>query len=83
MINTPNAKAKGIPQNMPGIGVVRNTLWIKGADKFKKAIRAVASMPRGTAMFIRGPQKGFEAKSETRRFRAASRPPYCNMTMVT
>ena len=46
-------------------------------------ISAVATIPSGTTRFRRGPQSGFDCRSETRRLRVASRAPYCMKTSVT
>jgi hypothetical protein len=76
-------KANGGPQNIPGIGVVRKTRCKPGPYRLITAIKAVATMPIGTARFLRGPQRGLDWSKETLRFRMARRFPYCIKTIVT
>jgi len=83
IIRIPSAKLKGIPQNIPGIGVVKNTFCRPGPYKFVTAISEVAIIPRGTARFWRGPQRGLEFRIDTRRLRTERRPPNCMKTIVT
>src|ERR1700722_20563128 len=79
----PKAKANGMPQNIPRVGVVENTLCKPGPYKFVTPISAVPIIPIGTAKFRRGPHKGFELRIETRRLRTESKPPYCIKIIVT
>ena len=83
MVKMPKAKENGIPQNIPGMGVVPNTDCNPWPYRLTTAMSAVNVMPTGTIKLRRGPQRGFERKIETRRLRTASNPPYCMKTIVT
>jgi len=64
IIKIPRANAKGIPQNLAGIGVVPKTLCKPGLYKFVTPMRVVQTMPIGTARLRRGPQRGLELRME-------------------